>query len=85
MRSAREIACTDKMGDCGAWRGPRSNHHSTECDARTEAIQQAREDGARWALEQVEAVIRNLEDGEFVYPGTIADGIEPEDVRKVAP
>jgi hypothetical protein len=24
--------------------------HSTECDARTEAIQQAREEGAAWAI-----------------------------------
>lgn len=50
MKSAREIACTDKMGDCGAWREPVTDHHSIECDARTEAIEQARVDGAKWMM-----------------------------------
>ncbi len=44
MKSAREIACTDKMGDCEALTGPMTGSHSLECDARTEAIQAAREE-----------------------------------------
>lgn len=49
MKSAREIACSDDMAERGCFGG----QHNAECDARTEAIQQAREDGARWALSEI--------------------------------
>ena len=75
MKSAREIACTWEMGDCGGGDASLTNAtHSAECDARTEAIQQAREDGARWALVRCE---RNHV--------AACDPVDPADVRKEAP
>jgi len=67
MKSAREIACSSF--DCNvSWGYPR---HSGTCDDRTESIQQAREDGARWALDEAER--------------TGFDDVKPADVRQEAP
>ncbi len=49
MKSAREIACSDDMGERGCFGGI----HDSQCDARTDAIQAAREDGARWGMRKV--------------------------------
>lgn len=84
MKSAREIACTDKMGDCGGVMFPEGGH-SEECDTRTEAIQQAREDGASWMLTQVrqQAAVKTtqmvtVEEIDFGY-------FDPRHIRGVAP
>ncbi len=78
MKSAREIACTRSMGVCGGWteKNLAIAVHSKECDARTEAIQAARVDGAKWGGE-------NAQNGS----GTSCwiDDAVAESIRKVAP
>lgn len=94
MRSAREIACTPEMGDCGAgarvvvggfsatWAG-----HSSECDARTEAIEQAREDGARWMKEQaLDWTLAQYDDQDTAREvAANIEGINPADARTATP
>ena len=79
MRSAREIACVPQLGDCGG------EPHSAECFARSEAIQQAREDGARWMLRQIRRQAAVLTE-QMVTVEDIDNGyFDPHHVRGVAP
>lgn len=90
MRSARDVACSDDMGDRGCFGG----RHDSECDARTEAIQQAREDGAIWertralrVMDHVKVTLPEWEDGQVALK-RVRDGItftSVVDVRNEAP
>ncbi len=89
MKSAREIACTPEMGDCGVWYDKQEGHglvrllHSFECDARTEAIQAAREDGARWAQQAI--IDASMPEGDRDVTMTFARLLIPANARSVAP
>ncbi len=85
MKSAREIACTRSMGVCGGWTETSlvTAVHSKECDARTEAIQAAREEGARWAQRAI--IDASMPEGDGDVTMTFARLLIPANARAVAP
>ena len=67
--------------DCGVFLN--GGEHSSECDARTEAVEQAREDGARLALaEAMECALAEYrDDGTAQRVAERIAAIDPASIR----